>query len=98
MTKCVSNEIFYQNISALKEKQVQKDLPITLLIEDKFFRKAKTYLKHQTEKQLGIIQSEEVNITKWELMTITRKKWSYSNDSIIISDHKNVKCLSSCSF
>ena len=68
ITKCVSNEIFYQNISALKEKQVQKDSPITLLIEDKFFRKAKTYLKHQTEKQLGIIQSEEVKLTKWELM------------------------------
>lgn len=53
MTKCVSNEIFYQNISALKEKQAQKDSPITLLIEDKFFRKAKTYLKHQTEEAAG---------------------------------------------
>ena len=74
MAKCLSKETFYQNISALKEKQ-----RYTLLyIEDEFFHKAKAYLKHQREKQLGIIQSEEVQLTKWELMTITRKKWSYS--------------------
>ena len=68
----------------------EKHLPIMLYIEDEFFHKAKAYLKHQTEKQLGIIQSEEVNLIKWELMTITTKKWSYSNDSIINSYHKNV--------
>ena len=51
MTKCFSKETFYQNISALKEKQVQKDSPITVYIADEFFHKAKAYLKHQTEKQ-----------------------------------------------
>ena len=69
-------------IDTSKSKQLKKESQITLFLEDVFFDKAKAYLKYETKKQIGI-QSEEVKLTKWETNTITRKKWAYSDDSII---------------
>ena len=77
---CVTTEIFYEKLDALKDKQVKKDLPITLFIKDTFFNKAKAFLKYQTEKQLGIqVEDLEVKLSKWDTSTILRKKWAYSN-------------------
>ena len=86
---CVPREIFYKHLDTLKSKQVKKESQITLFIEDAFFDTAKAYLKYQAEKQLGI-QSEEVKLSKWETLTITRKKWAYSDDSIITPNKRKV--------
>ena len=80
---CVTREVFYEKLDALKDKQVKKESQITLFIEDTFFDKAKAFLKYQTEKQLGIqVEDLEVKLSKWETSTIMRKKWAYSNGSI----------------
>ena len=80
---CVSKQTFYEHLDTLKSKQLTKESQITLFVEDTFFDKAKAYLKYEAEKQLGIIQTEEVKLTKWETNTITRNKWAYSDGSII---------------
>ena len=86
---CVSKQTFYEHLDTLKSKQLKKELQISLFLEDAFFDKAKAYLKYEAEKQLGI-QSEEVKLTKWETNTITRKKWAYSDDSIITPNKRDV--------
>lgn len=73
----------------MKSKQLTKESQITLFVEDAFFDKAKAYLKYEAKKQLGI-QSEEVKLTKFETNTITRKKWAYSDDSIVTSNKREV--------
>ena len=86
---CVSKQTFYEHLNTLKSKQHTEESQITLFVEDAFFDKAKAYLKYEAEKQLGI-QSEEVKLSKWETNTIKRKKWAYSDDSIITANKREV--------
>ena len=86
---CVSKQTFYEHLDTLKSKQLTKQSQITLFVEDAFFDKVKAFLKYEAEDQLGI-QSEEVKLTKWETNTITRKKWAYSDDSIITRNKREV--------
>ena len=89
---CILKEIFHQKLDDLKAKQTKNESLITLFIDDHFFEKAKTYLKHQAEKCLGLDSTEEtcLQMTKWDINTITRKKWYYENDSLVTEDKKKV--------
>lgn len=63
-------------------------------MEDKFYDKAKHYLKSIIEDDLNIDQVQGDSITSplmtWEATTITRKKWKYSNDNIVTEKNKKV--------
>ena len=89
---CVLKEIFHQKLDDLKAKQTKNESLITLFIDDHFFEKAKTYLKHQAEKCLGLDSTEEtcLQMTKWEINTISRKNWSYENNSLVTEDKKKL--------
>ena len=85
---CVPREIFYEQLDALKNKQTKNESQITLFIEDSFFDKAKAYLKHQTEMQLGIQSEEPMHAV--EVGKIIRKQWAYSDNSIITQNKRKV--------
>ena len=63
-------------------------------MEDKFYDKAKQYLKSIIEDDLILDQVQEDRITSllstWEATTITQKKWKYSNDNIVTAKNKKV--------
>ena len=90
--RCVLKEIFHHKLDDLKAKRTKIESLITLFIDEHFFEKAKRYLKHQAEKCLGLGLAQEtcVQMTKWEINTITRKNWSYKNDSLVTEDKKKV--------
>ena len=91
-SNCVPKETFYQELDAFKAKQIKSESLITLFIDDAFFDKAEAYLKHKKEEELGVRTTEEtgLNMTKWELSTIKRKNWIYSNGSVLTVDKKKV--------
>ena len=92
--ECVNKTAFYEAVDVLKSQQKAKQSQITLFVEDKFYDKAKQYLKSIIEDDLIVDQVEEDRITSplstWEATTITRKKWKYSNDNIITEKNKKV--------
>lgn len=63
-------------------------------MEDKFYDKAKHYLKSIIADDLNIeqVQGDSITspLTTWEATTITRKKWKYSNDNIVTEKKKKV--------
>ena len=63
-------------------------------MEDKFYDKAKQYLKSIIEDDLIVDQVQEDCITSplltWEATTITPKKWKYSNHNIVTEKNKKV--------
>ena len=69
-------EIFDEKLNDLKAKQTKNESLVTLFINDRFFNKAKAYLKQQAEQRLGLESAQETTLqmTKWEMNTIKRKK------------------------
>lgn len=60
-------------------------------MKDKFYDKAKQYLQSIIEDDL-IVQEDRTTslLSTWEATTITRKKWKYSNNNIVIEKNKKV--------
>lgn len=50
---------FYEAVDVLKSQQKTKQSQITLFVEDKFYNKAKQYLKSITEDDLNVDQVQE---------------------------------------
>ena len=94
----VQTELFYEKLDELKAAQKKKESLINLFIEDSFYEKAKTFLKHQhqQEREIPNLQphhnegEHEIKLTKYEKATIERKKWSYNDDSLLNSKGKKV--------
>ena len=93
--ECVDKTAFYEAADVLKSQQKTKQSQITLFLEDKFYDKAKQYLKSIIEDDFNVGQLQEDRITSplstWETTT-TRKKWKCSNDNIVTEKNKKVVC------
>ena len=88
---CVTEELFYQELNNLKQKQKRSESLTTLFIEDQFYDEAKEVLKVQAEGRKDS-QSKEANQGKLQATatTLKRKKWHYSEDKILTHDNKIV--------
>ena len=86
---CVTEELFYQELNNLKQKQKRSESLTTLFIEDQFYDEAKEVLKVQAEGRKDS-QSKEANQGKLQATatTLKRKKWHYSEDKILTHDNK----------
>ena len=92
---CVDKETFYKTVEEIKAKQKTKDSPITLFVDDKFYNRAKHFLKAKVEDEQALAEVREPTIeplvlTADETSTITRKKWKYANDNIVTEDGRKV--------
>ena len=92
---CVDKEAFYKTVEEIKAKQKTKDSPITLFVDDKFYNRAKHFLKAKVEDEQALAEVREPTIeplvlTAHETSTITRKKWKYANDNIVTEDGRKV--------
>ena len=73
---------FLSALDSLKEQQKTSKSEITLFVDDNFYERATTYLVAKENKN-----SDEIEkiMTKSEVQTIKRKKWTVnSNNQIII--------------
>ena len=78
---------FLPALDSLKELQKTSKSEITLFVDDNFYEQAKTYLAKEKKN------SDEIEkiMTKSEVQTIKRKKWTVnSNNQIITCDNKVV--------
>ena len=92
--QCVAKTAFYEAVDVLRSQQKTKQSQITLFVEDKFYNKAKQYLKSIIEDDLIVDQVQEDCIMSplltWEATTITPKKWKYSNHNIVTEKKKKL--------
>ena len=80
--KCLDKMEFLSALDSLKEQQKTSKSEITLFVDDNFYERATTYLAAKENKN-----SDEIEkiMTKSEVQTIKRKKWTVnSNNQIII--------------
>ena len=85
---CVDKMEFLSALDSLKEQQKTSKSEITLFVDDNFYERATTYLVAKEKKN-----SDEIEkiMTKSEVQTIKRKKWTVnSNNQIITCDNKVV--------
>ena len=85
---CVYKMEFLSVLDRLKEQQKTSKSEITLFVDDNFYERATTYLVAKEKKN-----SDEIEkiMTKSEVQTIKRKKWTVnSNNQIITCDNKVV--------
>ena len=85
---CVDRMEFLSALDSLKEQQKTSKSEITLFVDDNFYERATIYLVAKEKKN-----SDEIEkiITKSEVQTIKRKKWTVnSNNQIITCDNKVV--------
>ena len=79
---CVDKTEFLSALDSLKEQQKTSKSEITLFVDDNFYEQTTTYLVAKENKN-----SDEIEkiMTKSEVQTIKRKKWTFnSNNQIII--------------
>ena len=85
---CVDKMEFLSALDSLKEQQKTSKSEITLFVDVNFYERATTYLVAKENKN-----SDEIEkiMTKSEVQTIKRKKWTVnSNNQIITCDNKVV--------
>ena len=88
---CVDKEGFYKTVEEIKAKQKTKDSPITLFVDDKFYNRAKHFLKAKVEDEQALAEVREPTIEPLVLTAHeTRKKWKYANDNIVTEDGRKV--------
>ena len=87
----ISYELWLQTVTIpllIKEQQKTNKSEIALFVEDNFYERATTYLVAKEKKNSDAI---EKIMTKSEVQTIKRKKWTVnSNNQIVSCDNKVV--------
>ena len=87
----ISYELWLQTVTIplqIKEQQKTSKSEIALFVEDNFYERATTYLVAKEKKNSDAI---EKIMTKSEVQTIKRKKWTVnSNNQIVSCDNKVV--------
>ena len=53
---CVDKEAFYKTVEEIKAKQKTKDSQITLFVDDKFYNRAKHFLKAKVEDEQALAE------------------------------------------
>jgi hypothetical protein len=83
--ECTNKDIFYEELTKLKNNQKRRTSKTTLFIEDDFYEESKKYLKAKAEKE-----TYDDTLTIAEMNVLKRKNWTLHDEKLKTKDRKNV--------